>query len=60
MYSQSPEALNSNLVTYTNGSEIVVFHETSKTAQFTRNGNLFSSRYSISNSLWIISGLPVA
>jgi hypothetical protein len=50
MYSQSPEVVNSNLVTYNNGSEIV-FHETAKTAQFTRTDNLFFSRYCIRNSL---------
>ena len=38
MYSQSPEAANSNLVTYTSGSEIVVFHETAKT------GTVFQDR----------------
>jgi len=51
MYSQSPEAVNSNLLTYTNGSETVVFDKTPKTAQFSRTDKLFFSRYCISNSL---------
>jgi len=51
MYTQSPEAVNSNLVTYINVSEIVSFHETAKTAQFSRTDNLFFSRCCISNSL---------
>lgn len=57
MYSQSPEAVNSNLVTYTNGSEIVVFRGTAKSAQFSRTDNLFFSRCCISNCQRILSGL---
>jgi hypothetical protein len=59
MYIQSPEAVNSNVMTYSNGSEIAVYRETAKTAQFSRTDNFFS-RCCFINSLLYLSGLLVA